>query len=60
MFVKGNKKGLKIEKTLAYCTMEIITAIKRFMIQALGRSVKNRALLGLNFYEHILLLFVIS
>jgi hypothetical protein len=34
VFVKASKKGLPIAKALAYCTMEVITAVKSFMMQA--------------------------
>ncbi len=33
-FVKPSKKWLTIAKALAYCTTELITAVKSFMIQA--------------------------
>jgi hypothetical protein len=33
-FVKASKKLLTIVKALAYCTTELITAVKSFMIQA--------------------------
>jgi hypothetical protein len=39
-FVKPNKKVNDNSKTLAYCTIELITAVKGFMTQAPGRGSK--------------------
>ncbi len=36
VFVKASKKRLPVAKALAYCTTEVITAVKSFMIQGPG------------------------
>jgi hypothetical protein len=36
VFVRASKKQLTVAKALAYCTMELITAVKNFIIQAPG------------------------
>ncbi len=42
MFVKTSKKWLTIAKALAYCTTELITGVKSFMIQGPGLTASMR------------------